>query len=599
LSGEVCRDGHCVAGIADDSDQAADGALDVTTDIAADVQQDETSSDTRVTDPGPTDTVHADKPSDEISTGDSGDARDSVSRDDADLADESEADANEMIADELGSEVDATDSDADTGTGCDYEWFTESVSLAITQTCLEGEGCEDGLLPPGCAANAWDAAIVEVPLINGINDHSIAHYLSFEADAGNQGAGAIEGLFGWVHYESPRTISSSWSPGEGYFGQARLYDGQVYDELSRYPLFKADSFTVAAWIHRCQTPGDELCGPDGQILMRARGIESVDVFRVRLTDTGLSLLTRNDEEVLAAEVSLDLFNGWFHFAFVQPTVGQPQLYIDGVPLTLEWESSDLVAASGFSGLAIGGSSVVEDANFSGLIDDLIAARRAFSSFEVKALVDTDAPFGSSLVPAARRDYGDVGATTGPNPIEQAADFELVGPRPTIVEPIDGMCLLDFDQQVSEDGGGVRDCNGFLTDWSTDSAGRFGSEGDTSISVRGDSIFPTGLVPGTALAESFSLSLWFRVADTSRSEPVLIRNGGLTWLEIEATQVSAPLLAPPLSGGIQGAREAWHHVALVHFVDTDQRFALFIDGIEVATCSEERRELRSGGTRRTT
>lgn len=585
LVGEICHETECV----EERD-----SVDAQTDLQ-DLQPEDIVSDARdVSDGGLSDSEPFDQQSDRDT------AMDSETGADSDLTDESEVTdvAEELVDSDIevsDSDIDAADLDSpdlevDTGPTCANELFAHSIPLSITETCTESASCGEGHLPVLCAANAWENAVVEVPLVNGIIDHSVTHYLSFD-EPGNQAPQPVEGAYTWIHYESPRTLQTPWDSDDGPsgFGLARKYDGQHYDELSSYPLFQADSFTITAWIRVC-LPGegdDDICGSGDQVFMRAHGTsDPEDAFMVTLTDSGMSLLTRNETNVLSADPTIPIPQGWFHFAVVQPSRSLPQLYIDGVPVPVDWSTDELVPATGFPGLSIGGSLDEDDANFVGLVDDLVVARRAFTAVEVQALVSTNAPFGTVLVPGASADFRDVRITTGPNEIEQVADFEFVGPRPTIVEPRSGMCLLDFD--FGSEGDGIADCHDFVTDWTAESVGRFGYDSDGHLAAGGgETNFPTGLVPDLRLADSFSLSFWFRQIESVGEEPVSVRNGAMTWLAIGPDEITVPFLDPPLSGSShRSSTDGWHHVALVHFVTSPKRYALFIDGVEVDNCTEE-------------
>ena len=435
--------------------------------------------------------------------------------------------------------LDGQDNDCDGATDEDFDLDHDGVCAASTCAVREVDTCPTAWNPDNdptrCASlgegwpHARDIALteagesstwrrtnepVEIPLVNGILDDSVAGYWPLDGGdardaSGRSNDGTVQGAV---------AAASTFGDAAG----SLRFDGSATVEVPDLGV-EDGPLSILAWLRLSH-------GGTPQMLLSKWG-DSCGVSFILQTspDDSLSLVVASESggslyTNTATTIPLDR---WVHVAAVFAGSGA-QIYIDGSMA----ETSQPVLGGTWGGAAprpstcrtlLGG---IDDnagsGRLQGNLDDVVVLRRAVAANEIAAYCRSGRPYGTTFVPGAQADFDDVRVAAVDEGVAPAVlPAEILGPRPHSDSP----CPMDADDGTWAD---RDDLCGVLGYWPLDGDGR-----DRSGAGRDGAV--SGAVPGAGRFGEAAGGLtfdgrddWMDTADTA--DLVLAEGTVEAWIE---------------------------------------------------------------------
>ena len=498
---------------------------------------------------------------------------------------------------DAGDAADRTDGDASDGAdetdgAGDCTLFPSSAPLTLYQPCLQDQRATEprcAQKPPmlGCSARELENQLIEVPLVNGINNHDVVGYFSFDLEAvgENTGVGDTEVDYQIVAGNGAELTFASTGP--GVVGGGSLSFGPSNTaKIDGGILSSAQEWTIATWLVACPEEAEPGCGDDNHQQFAVR-TAAADALVVRFQGTTTLAIDLEDSDGSATgRVPLDALSlgAPFHLAVVRYLDEPPMVYFDGLPQVVSWTGSPAGVGRWESMLGV---DIGSDSSWQVELDELLFVTRALTGYELRSLVDSFRPFGTTLLAGAQSDFSDVRVTDASSHeagAESVAAFELVGPRrrqPGRVEP--GGCAMGFEPDPEDPDLAITNCADESTQLATHPGvasvtGRFGVSQSAVSIIADDAQLDVGSTDALFGSDQVTVNLWYRLFEPG----VLVAANGTPVLEMTGDKILA-LNGTLVSPSLPMNPAAWHHVALVQLAE--DRYRLFFDGIQVAACSD--------------
>lgn len=465
----------------------------------------------------------------------------------------------------------AADNDADTGV-CSGFSFPYGLTMRLYEPCGDALAC-DG--PPdewpfsahrqtsSCSSFERTDEPIEVPLVNGYLDHTVAAYFDFRTDlvtvdtiaptfptdsdfAFNYGGPGVHNL------KYDETLTRLFRPSIVFSPETTVHANSI-------PLSAQQEWTMMFYldIPDVAAPGVLFRGTDG----------AVERFRLALDSSEdgvvLTLTIVEGDDTFHVQALLPDSVGWHHLALVAPPDAAPIAFFDGVLLTWEVFDNVYTLVPELDALVLFAS---DQDYFNGTLDELIFMFRAMTPYEIRSYLRSASPFGTSLFDYVDNEpgsYDDLRVwSESPESGRNFVPFEIIGVRPQSGATSTIIDVFTFEDSIESREGveGISSCSaGYETGRYGDDNGSFVLENTTcSLNTAFDGTFGADFtIEFWVFVRTAGTILWLEngnsriIIDTSPASNVLFD------FEIGNTVSNRVSLPAPASA----EASQWHHVAL--------------------------------------
>ena len=496
---------------------------------------------------------------------------------------------------------------ADANDKCPNAWSPDDDGVRGSSSCapFSGKGwswsSSAGLRQPGLNV-PWSAVRrtnepVELPLVNGILDASVAGYWKFDGDGKDSSDGALHLSNGSAKY----TADTPFDTGKSFDAGAT---GDSMRRSLKAPISVAEA-TVSLWVKPLAKPpvgggcylfsSHQHSKTQGKsshwhaVWTNGKGIEKGGLMLGAGQNNFAERYART-----AAPVMDNALGRWTHVAatFRDGNTDPWRVYVDGKPVAH--------VASGQSGqfqpmqlqyFAVGRAAAVDpNPACKALFDDVVIFRRALSPDEIATYVASKTPYGSGFVPNAQADFDDVRVTeaTDSQPWDHHTHAEIIGARPhsdTSLQGVVGYWKLDGDAKdvVGKHNGTVKSAQATV--------GRFG-DADGAMALGSGKRVETGYAWSVNGSSSYTIEAWVRrdAGSTKTSFVLGAETVGSEEFTLYASKSGLAFsVAAPKGKGVFLQSDAfangrWSHVAVVRDGAT-KTATLYIDGVAQKTAAD--------------